>query len=179
MMDILFCIAAALAVGHWIYEGIIAPTLRTQVDNELFELRDRLRSIKINEGEKCNEDAYDIVDTGINRYIGRTEIVTISFTVWLKRMQRNPEFLADLKERQRLLKECETAEIMECAERGQALVERALIVNTIPFALQLLPIAAIATMTSVMHRQGRRLFASGTSRTDELIRQNTRLHVHA
>jgi len=48
-MSILFIILFYWAIGHFIFEGIIAPNLRSQTRNNLFALRDRLRRIGFRE----------------------------------------------------------------------------------------------------------------------------------
>ncbi|MDE3943093.1 hypothetical protein NUQ45_07225 [Glaesserella parasuis] len=48
-MTWLFYITLALAIGHFIYESIIAPNLRVGIRNELFEIKDELDLISLDE----------------------------------------------------------------------------------------------------------------------------------
>lgn len=178
-MDLLFYLAAIAAIFHFIYEGIIAPTLRVKIDHGLFELRDNLRAVKIDLDDACDERAYSIVDDGINMYIGRIGLVTVSFVVWLRAQLKDASLRDELHDRYKAVKTCGTPELMGISQKGQALVEQALIVNSLPLAIFLTPFSLVAMLTSWVHRQGRKLFSTPMQRTEALIEHSSMVRMRA
>jgi len=61
-MEIAIIVLAGLAVYHFVYEGILAPSFRLKLRFELFELRDELRKLKISHAEDLR-DEIDLIQT--------------------------------------------------------------------------------------------------------------------
>lgn len=178
-MDLLFYIAFIAAMLHFIYEGIIAPTIRTRLDHRLFELRDELRNVKIDRRHECEEEAYGIVDDGLNMYIGRVGMVTISFVLWLKRCMRDEALRKEVWRRTEKLEKANISELADIAHRGAYVLEWALIFNSLPLIVIAIPFAIAAAIYSYLHKLGVRLFALPLRQTQELIDHSSMMRMRA
>jgi hypothetical protein len=178
-MDLLFYITFIAAMLHFIYDGIIAPTIRTKLDHQLFELRDELRNVKIDKRHECEGEAYGIVEDGLNMYIGRVGMVTISFVLWLKTRMSDEGLRKEVWRRTEKLEKANIAELAKIAERGSYVLLRALVFNSLPLIVLVVPLAIAAAIYSYLHKLGVRLFALPLRRTQELIEHSSLVRMRA
>ena len=75
---ILLISLAVLAILHFIYEAIILPTIRWNLRNELFSLRDKLRNVVINK-EQYDPATFELAHSGINHFINRLHHLDLGF----------------------------------------------------------------------------------------------------
>ena len=66
MTAILFLFLIVLAFLHFIYEGIVAPTLRTGLNYKMHALRDRLWHLRTSSANSTSP-AFDIIKIALNR----------------------------------------------------------------------------------------------------------------
>lgn len=146
-MDIVITILIIGAFAHFIYEGIIAPTLRDKLRHQMFELRDQLRSIQIQDGKRCPREAFDIAHEGINQYVNRIHWLTVSFMREFNRVHRDPKIRAETKRRREAVENCGHPEVQRIVKAANGVLERAFAVNSGPFiAYFLVLLAAYAAM---------------------------------
>jgi hypothetical protein len=55
-----------LAAWHFVYDGILLPSFRLKLRYRLFELRDRLRLVKVQERSKLSDEVFSTLQGGIN-----------------------------------------------------------------------------------------------------------------
>ena len=171
-MDILIVVLAMVALGHFLYEGIVAPTLRTKLKHEMFQLRDELRSVHLERDDGCPQEAFNIAHNGINQYVHRLHWVTISFVTEFNRMNSSSK-KAEVDRRRRVVETCEVKELSDIVARGNKVVERALFVNSgAVFAyctVLLVPLAILFMCAHSIYRKASEMFAAPSGRTDEVI----------
>ncbi len=92
MINTLIIIVVVMALLHFIYDGIIAPSIRRQLNFKLFALRDELRTILINDKSSCDDDVYSYIQSALN-VILKYAIQFDAFDVYesVKAMESNPD----------------------------------------------------------------------------------------
>lgn len=171
-MDILIVVLALVALGHFLYEGAVAPTLRTKLKHEMFQLRDELRSVHLERDGGCPKEAFNIAHNGINQYVHRLHWVTISFVAEFNRMNSSSK-RAEVDRRRRVVEECGVEELSSIVARGNKVVERALFVNSgalLAYAFALMvPIAVLYLSAQSIYKKASEMFAAPSGRTDEVM----------
>lgn len=174
-MDIAIIILAVLAFGHFIYEGIIAPSLRMKLRNDMFELRDELRHLHTN-NDRCTREAFDIAHAGINQYINRLHGVTIGLMLEFREAYRDTNFREEVERRKKTLDACESPELKSICSRANSKIESAFLINTGMLFLYVVPLAlaalCLSAVTSKIHRFSVRLLATPEARTDKLVHES-------
>src|SRR5947208_1510809 len=91
---------ALLALGHFVYEGIVAPTWLLHERFKLFALRDELRRLKIARRDGLAAKHFDYLQGAINGLIHNAERIDATMLVALqRRAKRDPQFLAKVEAR--------------------------------------------------------------------------------
>jgi len=133
-----------LAVWHFMYEAIIAPTLRLGLRNRLFALRDELRKAKIEGISLKDEDAFYFVHEGVNNFINRLPSLTVILAVKLNREYQVNQKLRTVMDGH--LKAVQTAknETIKCVfEKTNDVVVKAFWVNTGGWLIYIVPIVVV------------------------------------
>lgn len=141
VMTWLFYITLALAIGHFIYEAIIAPNLRVGIRNELFEIKDELDSIELNSLCENDKAIYYILHSSLTGLMLRLPKLNLSL---MKEAQR--EFDTDIKFREKVLKKrhliesSENEELKALYKRSNKVFSDAFIINTGAWCMLLIPL---------------------------------------
>lgn len=171
-MATLIVVLAIVAGMHFIYEGIIAPSLRDELKDRMFELRDELRAIRMERRNDCPKEAFEIAHNGINQYVNRLHWVTISFITEFSLEHRDPKLRAEVQRRRRIVEECGIPELSDVVKRGNKVVERALLVNSAALLVLALPpvvVAAVATaLPKKVYGKAAQLFAAPGKNTERV-----------
>lgn len=101
-MSWLFYITLSLAIGHFIYEAIIAPNLRVGIRNELFEIKEELDSIVLDELCENDKAIYYMLHSSLSGLIIRLPKLNFSLMAEAQR-----KFKTDIKFQERVLKKQE------------------------------------------------------------------------
>jgi hypothetical protein len=153
-MSYLILSMAILAVIHFIYESIIAPSLRLSIRYELFCLRDQLRQLKIEHGDELDDKHFCYLQDSINTIISalpRIEIVAIAH---MKTVLENDDELRNrLNVRQEILDDCIIPEMTEIRRKSIALSIRALGVNGGMWSVYIIPIMAVGGVYRSIERR--------------------------
>lgn len=143
-MDYIFLGMAALALLHFIYEGIIGPSLRMQCRNELFRQRDALRRLKIEGHPDSKDPAYNIIHDGINGYLGGLSGVTLHFMWKLRAGIRSEKYKEETQARLKILRDCESEKLTSIGKSMGRVIERAFMINSAAWLFYVVPIAVFA-----------------------------------
>lgn len=172
-MATLIILLSVLAAAHFIYEGIIAPSLRDALRNEMFELRDRLRVIRMDPRSECPAEAFDIAHNGIDQYINRLHWINLSFVVAFNRAHRRAELRSEVKRRRDVLANCGVDELSKVVQRGNKVVEAAFFVNSFALSVLVMPIAlvliAVTALPKKMYAKASELFAAPGRSTETVL----------
>src|SRR5258708_36909923 len=68
-MVVLFIALVILAIFHFVYQTILAPSFKFEARLKLFRLRDRLRRLKIDNSDLLNDRLFCEIQERINRQI--------------------------------------------------------------------------------------------------------------
>jgi hypothetical protein len=144
-MVYLVYIIVFLALLHFIYEGIIAPSLRLKLRFELFRLRDGLRLLKVDRPEDVSDQAFRALQEVINnslRILHRADIAT----VWQahRKIADDPKLARLRDNRVRVLRDELNDTTRQIYAQQTKLFALALLVNNGMLVLYLSPLALVA-----------------------------------
>lgn len=147
MMEYLVILLIVLAFLHFIYEGIIAPSLRLSLRNELFEIRDTLRRENERGLSPADHEAFKIVHDGVSSFLNRVPQMTIHRMVMIKNLYTQDEALRKrAEERIRKINECGNTPIKEALKDANCVLDKALLVNMGAWFLYLVPLLVLMAM---------------------------------
>lgn len=118
-MTILFFVFLALVVFHFVWEGIIAPSIRLEIRYKLFKLRDELRRLKIEQGNRFSDEIFDDLQKTINNEIGLLHRGNIGNLYRAYRKFGNDEGLvAEMTRLEKLIEECPLDEVRDVRNKS-------------------------------------------------------------
>jgi hypothetical protein len=142
-----------LAVMHFIYESIVAPSLRLRVRFELFSLRDELRALKVEHGDRLDDKHFNYLQDSINSIIfilPRIEIFTLAHI--RQSVGKDARLNARLTERQKILDDCDIPEMGNIRKRSIDLSIDALGINSGMWVVYILPPMALGAIRKSIAR---------------------------
>jgi hypothetical protein len=141
MMNVLFLILMSLACFHFVYEGIIAPSLRLRLRFKLFEQRDLLRNLRVVESKSVDKEVFSIVHDRLNNGLKLLSAIHVSTLVENDRVfDRNPELRELVQKKNAVLEACECKDVKDIDERGALIVTEAFAVNSMGLAVFVIPL---------------------------------------
>lgn len=150
MITTLFFIFVILVVFHFIYDGIIAPSLRHEIRLELFELRDRLRMLKIEHNEQLSDELFAELQDTINKQIRILHEINILGVIEAIQFSRNNnEMDAEIRNFETLLNNCELEEIKDISNKTAFAFMKAIAANSGGWAIFVIPVALIGLVSLV------------------------------
>jgi hypothetical protein len=144
MMYICLIILIAAAILHFVYESIIAPSLRLELRFELFRLRDEVRFLKIeslnndDEGPQFVEQHFYELQDSINSLICllfRFDLTTLCAIS--EEIERDAELKQRVEARSRMLDNCVLPAVLEIRRKQFWIATKALAVNSGPMLVWL------------------------------------------
>jgi hypothetical protein len=140
-MSLLIIGIVIAAIFHFVYEAIIAPSLRLKIRFELFALRDKLRELKINHGDTLDNKHFKHLQDSINSIILMLPRFDVGMLTTMEReLDRNNDLKLKLNERIKILDDCNIPEAMEIRTKSLNLAHQAFFVNIGGFVLLILPL---------------------------------------
>ena len=134
------------ALCHFVYESILAPSLRLELRFELFKLRDEVRFLKMNnlsskaasEPEFVDEH-YGYLQDSINSLLCILHRYDLA-AIWTitDQISRDEALRQRVEARARLLEDCELPAVLSVRKRQINIAAKALAVNSGPMLLLLL-----------------------------------------
>lgn len=139
-MAYFFIALFVFALYHFIYEAILAPSLRLDLRFEAFILRDELRNLKINNAEALHDRHFNYLQDSINTLIAmlaRFDLATISQIE--NEIKRDPELQKRAELRLAALDDCEFPEAKRIRRASIAIASKALAVNSGGWLIYVVP----------------------------------------
>lgn len=133
------------ALCHFVYESIMAPSLRLELRFELFKLRDEVRLLKIDNllvnagGPEFVDKHYGYLQDSINSLLCILHRYDLA-AIWTitDQISRDEALRQRVEARARLLEDCELPAVLSVRKRQLDIAAKALAVNSGPMLLLLL-----------------------------------------
>lgn len=130
-MTITIIVLLALAVFHFVYESILAPSFRLSLRFRLFVLRDEVRQLKIECAQSLNGEHLVLLQDSINGLISMLHRFDMASLLGVEfESRKDPEFLKQAEERSRMLDDCKIPRVREIRKQALKIVTEALCVNS-------------------------------------------------
>jgi phage pi2 protein 07 len=154
-MITLFYFLVFLAIWHFFYESILAPSLRHGLRYEFFSLRDQLRNLKIDGlNSKRDNVVYEILDHAMCDIINSMSFITVANYILLKKdYSKDKEYKKDAENVARLMSEVKEKKLIDIDNGLRKLSTKALLINNGGWIPYLLPIAIFIFLGIVIFSQ--------------------------
>ena len=130
---------------HFVYESILAPSLRLSLRFQLFVLRDEVRKLKIECGPSLDNKHFLFLQDWINFLISvlnRLDLVSLARAE--VESKREPEILQRAQERSKILDDCNIPDARAIRKQAARIAFRALLVNNGAWIIFIAPILICA-----------------------------------
>lgn len=134
-----------LALIHFVYSGILLPSIRFSLRLRLFALRDELRNLKIENEVDLSDDVFTYVQESLNNTINilpRIDIPTIKLAD--REIKDHQLIIREVESRISLIEECHVEEVKEIYVEMFKIFRLALLANTGPWFAYLIPAVIVA-----------------------------------
>jgi hypothetical protein len=139
-MSYLFIALSLVALFHFIYESILAPTWRFKLRLELFELRDEFRRAIVESPSANSDVAFAEIQDSINNTIRLCPSISASlFLEVTKRLATDKKLSQSVDERIARLDACAVPKAQEIRRKSASMVQRALAINTGGWSILIVP----------------------------------------
>lgn len=146
-MEILLLALVGIAVWHFVYEAIIAPSLRMVLRHKMFRLRDQVRRLRAESPDEVSEEVFDVMQGLINN--GITLVHQINFVV-LFRVKNSEPIDSLIERRNQLIKDCPKEEIHEIRKSVANLLAVAFGINHGGWAIYIVPVLVISLFANTI-----------------------------
>jgi hypothetical protein len=152
-----------VATAHFVYESILAPSLRLRLRFELFSLRDELRDLGMGGQAALDDRQFEYLQDSLNLLISvldrfdGTTLIAVE-----KELRRNPLLRAQTEMRLSVVERCENLRARSIRAQCVRIAAQALAVNHGGACLYVLPLA----LPSLGYSRLRRLIAASLSLSD-------------
>ncbi|MDV3756813.1 hypothetical protein CMU20_17525 [Elizabethkingia anophelis] len=133
---------------HFIYESILSPMLRLEIRYKLFETRDKLRSLKINNKETCNDETFEMLDDYACRTINMLPIYNLSNLFHASKVKMDDEMKNRIHKHEKLIKESNIPELKIIDKDITKAAVRSFIVNSGGWMYIVIPIVLLVLIIS-------------------------------
>ncbi|MCT8631639.1 hypothetical protein NUS50_04195 [Glaesserella parasuis] len=140
-MTWLFYITLALAIGHFIYESIIAPNLRVGIRNELFEIKDELDLISLDELSENDKTIYYMLHSSLTGLMLRLPKLNLSLMKEAQdKFETDAKFRAKVLKKRQLIESSHNTTLKDLYRRSNNAFSDAFIINTGAWFMLLFPL---------------------------------------
>ncbi len=130
-----------MATLHFVYDGIIAPSLRLTLRFRLFTLRDEARAMRADQPDAIRRETYRALEDYINGAIRVLPKANIELVMKAREaFERYPELRAQAQSQQRLIDECQSTEVRDLQRQATEAVNLALLANSGGWFFWVLPV---------------------------------------
>jgi len=169
-MKILLTLLLIVAVWHFVYECIIAPSIRLNLRNRLFALRDELRQAKIDGISKEDEKAFWFIHKGINTFLNRLPSLTIDVMFELDaEYERDESVKRSLDEKIATVEKCKDFRIRKVFDEANKILDNAIITNAGGWFIYVIPVAIVFLTMGKLSKFTAELIVSPTKNVDQFI----------
>ncbi|MCG7656725.1 hypothetical protein [Wielerella bovis] len=136
-----------LAMVHFAYENIIAPTLRIYQRNKLFVLRDKLRDIDFNSLSKQDKQVFKYIENSLTICIQNLPYANLyKFVKYNKEYHKNEKLRTLVEKRYNQIQDCNIVEIKEIFHKSGKVIYDAILINSGMWFMYLIPIVLVTVM---------------------------------
>jgi hypothetical protein len=145
MMATLIIVLFALAFLHFIYEGIVAPSVRMTLRYRLYALRDEIRALKAVHGDDVPDELYCHMESSLNGTIKHLHQIDagLAYRAW-NAMDGDEELRARVERLEVLFSECRAEVTRRIREQHREKILYALLLNLGAWGLYLTPVVLVA-----------------------------------
>lgn len=148
-MVTLFYILLFLAIWHFFYESVVAASLRQGYRYDFFELRDKLRNLKINnELSEKDEKIFTLLDNSICNMIDAMSIISLGNYFRLKKaIEKNEKVKSSIERTTNFIETADHKELLALDKEIQKLGSKVLVINNGGwFMILMLPLFILLTI---------------------------------
>ena len=147
-----------LVVYHFVFESIVAPSWRLSIRYRLFALRDELRMLKIEHGDKLDNKHFHHLQDSINSIIYLLPKIEVTMVAHIKQsIDRDVELKKRLEARQKILDDCAFPLMVDIRQRSINLTIEALAANSAGWWIYFVPFLWLAGVYKSIERRIRSL----------------------
>jgi len=158
------------ATYHFVYEGMLLPSIRMSLRNQLFALRDEVRTLNIDGIDRCDDEAFEIVHSGINNYLNRLHLLTIGLHMRVSRLyETDAEFKTVVESRRALMDAAHNASLKDVVDRANKILFAAFVFNAGGWFIYIVPLAICVATIKRGVAFAKELFALPTSLASKLM----------
>jgi hypothetical protein len=129
-MNTFILVIIIVSVIHFIYDGIVMPSLRLGVRYRLFALRDEIRCLKCEHAESFSDDVFKNIDEGISFNIANLHNINFYVVAETNRLVRNSDQLRSLvAKRIKLIEDCPVMEVKEAERKVSKYIINTVLIN--------------------------------------------------
>ena len=140
-MEIVLLIILILSILHFIYEGIIAPTLRVYQRNKLFTLRDQLRNINCTQLKGNDKYAYEYIEKGLsNSIFNLSKLNLYSFSRYIGKFENDLNLQKEIAARSEKIKESSIEDLKYIYDEAGKITFDTICINSGAWFFYLVPI---------------------------------------
>lgn len=159
-MVILLELMFFLALAHFIYESVLAPSWRLSLRYRLFALRDEVRALKADCGDLLDDERFAYLQDSINTMIAMLHRCGVAAIIAAElRYRRDPEFKRRVDARAAILDDCNIPQAQNIRRRSLHLIARAIAVNSGMLCAPLFPFALMGIGLSTLQKRLRKFSA--------------------
>jgi hypothetical protein len=148
----LFVALFLLALYHFLYESVIAPSLRDLLSFKLFALRDDLRRLRLAGDGECDGDVFEVLQESLNSSINLTRVVDLRFVGKVKKLIASDKAIRlEVERRRQMLAASPNPNVRQIREKQIDLMIWAILINHggwLLYVCLLLPLFLFATLVS-------------------------------
>ena len=153
-MATLIVVALVLSLLHFVYEGILLPSIRLHLRFRTFELRDRLRMLANDEDKRLDLKIYDCIHDALNGTLRFLYKIDVRIALDIRRMLREDPTLAKrLQKRLKEVEACPVQEIHEIRKEHSRILACALLANSAGFFIMALPFLVVLLLIMFVLRR--------------------------
>jgi hypothetical protein len=153
-MVTLFLILLCLALIHFVYEGIILPSLRCKYRYDLFHLRDELRSMKRHRSDDISDEVFLLVQDGVNTSIKFLHAVNVVEAIrWGPMAMSDPDIMRRVRNSTNIVNGCRVNRVKEIDDEAIRIFARVAIYNSGGMLVYLVPIVVLAVWWTKIQRK--------------------------
>jgi len=140
-MSTIILAVALLATMHFVYEGIVLPSIRMRLRDTLFRLRDELRRVWIDQPTKCNSQVFLFLDVNICHFLSDLSLLTFALAYDTEKcMANNPKLKSQVEQRLRAVESCDCEEFRRIYHEVNRVLTYALLANSGAWFIYLVPV---------------------------------------
>jgi len=142
-MFLFFTFCCVYALIHFIFESILAPSIRLNLRFDLFSLRDKLRRLKA-ENPELSDEAFSVVQDGLNgtlKYLYEIDVPVLLHCD--SQVKADPILRERMEKRREIVKQANSEELISIVKQLRKKVESAAIINSGGWLFYVVPMAVL------------------------------------